>query len=215
MTTPNSIEALMTNLTKAGTTCMSPESRSVYRHLVLLLAKGKPVSVEEVAQALETTRESAMEILDRTPSLEWDESGKIVGAGLTLRPTPHRFNVGGHTLFTWCAFDTLIFPSVIGQEAEVESPCAATGAPVTLTVTPSGVKEFEPGEAVVSSFAGTPSADVRRTFCQYSQFFRSAEAAAGWLAAHPGGAILTVPDAYKLGRLLTEFCFGPLRPSLA
>lgn len=208
MTTPNQIEELTATLIAVAARTMPLESRSVYRHLVLLLAQGKPVSVEEVAQALGTTREDAMQALCRTPSLEWDEAGMIIGAGITLRPTPHRLGVGGHTLFTWCALDTLVFPNVIGQEVWVESPCAATGTLVRATVTPEGVKAFEPGAAVVSSFAGAPSADVRRVFCQYCHFFRSAESAAGWLAAHPGGTTLPVPEAYQLGRLLTESFWG-------
>ncbi|MGH9401153.1 MAG: organomercurial lyase MerB [Terriglobia bacterium] len=204
MTIANRIEELTATLTATAATCMPPESRSVYRTLVLLLAKGAPVSVEDVARAMGIAREDAMQALSRTPSLEWDEAGMIVGAGLTLRRTPYRFRMEGCTLFTWCALDTLIFPSVIGQKAEVESACAATGTPVRVTVTPEGVKTFEPREAVISCFAGAASGDVRRVFCQYSQFFQSAESAAGWLAAHPGGTTLTVPEAYKLGRLLTE-----------
>ncbi|HKC84179.1 MAG TPA: organomercurial lyase, partial [bacterium] len=30
----------------------------------------------------------------------------------------------------WCALDTLIYPSLLGVEAEVVSPCHASGTPV-------------------------------------------------------------------------------------
>jgi alkylmercury lyase len=61
------------------------------------------------------------------PDLETDEQGRIVGSGLTLRPTPHRFALDGRQLYTWCALDTLIFPVVLGQGATVESPCHGAG----------------------------------------------------------------------------------------
>jgi hypothetical protein len=37
---------------------------------------------------------------------EYDAHGRVVfGSGLTLRPNPHRFEVDGRTLYTWCALD--------------------------------------------------------------------------------------------------------------
>lgn len=63
------------------------------------------------------------QMLADLPDLETDVQGHIVGSGLTLRPTPHRFTIDGRQLYTWCALDTLIFPAVLGQVATVEAPC--------------------------------------------------------------------------------------------
>ena len=174
------------------------------------------MSPERVASALGLAREEALEILRQRPSIEWDEAGNIVGAGLTLRPTAHRFKLKDRTLFTWCALDSLMFPGLVGQTVEVESPCASTGRPVRVTVTPEGVKQVEPPDAVVSLVAPEASPDVRRVFCDYVNFFHSSEAAAGWLADHPGATTLPVAEAYELGRRLTESVFrhwaSPGRP---
>ena len=62
-----------------------------------------------------------------TPSTT--SNAAFLGWELTLRPTPHGFNVDGKQLYTWCALDTLFFPAVIGRPARVESPCAATALP--------------------------------------------------------------------------------------
>jgi Alkylmercury lyase/MerR family regulatory protein len=59
--------------------------------------------------------------------------------GLTLNPTPHRFELNERVLFTWCALDSLMFPGLIGQTAQVQSPCASTGTPIGVTVTRQGV----------------------------------------------------------------------------
>jgi alkylmercury lyase len=43
---------------------------------------------------------------------------------------------------------------------------------------------------------------VRASFCNHVHFFADADAAAPWLAEHPGGSVLPVADAYQLGRQL-------------
>ncbi|MBB4517474.1 hypothetical protein GGD68_006277 [Paraburkholderia fungorum] len=77
--------------------------------------------------------------LEQAASAKWDDDGNVVGYGLTLRETPHTFEVDGRLLYTWCAFDTLFFPALIDRTAHVVSRCAATGVPVSLTVTPEAI----------------------------------------------------------------------------
>jgi alkylmercury lyase len=207
MATHHNIEELAAVLDSSLGASFNPQGYALYRELILLLAEGQPVSPERVASVLGLAREEALELLRQRPSIEWDEAGNIVGAGLTLRPTPHRFKLKDRTLFTWCALDSLMFPGLVGQTVQVESPCASTGRLVRVTVTPEGVEQVEPPDAVVSMVAPEASPDVRRVFCDYVNFFHSAEAAAGWLAEHPGAVILSVADAFQLGRRLTQSVF--------
>lgn len=215
--TPNRVEELAEILESGVGQGTSPEGFALFRRLILLLAEGQPISPERIAGLLGRSRDEMAAALHQLPSLEWDEAGNVVGAGLTLRPTPHRFEMKGRTLFTWCALDALMFPALIGQTVQVESPCASTGTPVRVTVTPQGIGQVEPPEAVVSLVAPEASPDVRRVFCDYVNFFRSLEAAAQWLAAHPGATTLPVTDAFQLGRRLTQSVFqhwaGPDRPA--
>ena len=124
--------------------------RALMRAALRLLAHGTPVTVTELAAA------AGVPDLDpaQTPigaDVEYDEAGRIVGWGLTLNPTPHRFSVGGHQLYTWCAPDTLIFPAVIGAPACIESDCPITGTTVRLTIDPvTGVSDLEPATAMVA-----------------------------------------------------------------
>jgi alkylmercury lyase len=205
--TPNRIEELAEILESSLNTGITPEGLALFRHLILLLAEGQPISPERIVGVLGRPREEMLPALRQLPSLEWDEAGNIVGAGLTLRPTPHRFEMNGRTLFTWCALDALMFPGMIGKTVQVESPCAATGTPVRVTVTPQGVERVEPSGAVVSLVAPEASPDVRRVFCDYVNFFSSPEAAAEWLAAHPGATTLPIAEAYELGRRLANSTF--------
>lgn len=185
----------------------APEGFALFRHLIPLLAEGRPISPERIAGLLGRPREEIVAALRQLPSIEWDETGNVVGAGLTLRPTPHRFEMNGRTLFTWCALDALMFPGLIEQTVQVESPCAGTGVPVRVTVTPEGVEQVEPPEAVVSLVAPEASPDIRRAFCDYVNFFCSSEVAAEWLARHPGATTLPVAEAYQLGRRLAQSVF--------
>lgn len=186
----------------------SAQGRTLFHRLILLLAEGKPVSPAHVAAALERSPEEVEIILRQMPSIERDEDGNIVGAGLTLRPTPHRFTINDRTLFTWCALDALMFPGLFGQTVQVESPCVTTGIPVRVKITADGLEQVEPLEAVVSLVVPEASADIRSVFCCYVNFFSSDEAASSWLSKHPGATTLPVKEAYRLGRQLAESIFG-------
>ena len=82
--------------------------------------------------------------------LERDEKGRIVGAALTTKPTPHVIRIAGKELFAWCALDTLFIPGLLGKVGEVTSTCPVSQAPVRLTVSPEGVQTVDPPDAVLS-----------------------------------------------------------------
>ncbi|MBN8579263.1 MAG: organomercurial lyase MerB [Anaerolineae bacterium] len=185
----------------------NPQGYALFHQLILLLAEGRAVSPARIAEALRRSPEEVETILRQMPSIEIDEDGNVVGAGLTLRPTPHHFTIDDRTMFTWCALDALMFPGLLGQSVQVESPCVTTGIPVRMTVTLGGVGHVEPPEAVVSLVAPGASADIRRSFCDYVNFFSSSETACAWLSEHPGATTLPVKEAYQLGRRLAESIF--------
>jgi alkylmercury lyase len=177
-----------------------------------LLARGKPASPEEIAVAAGKSPEEVRGALDRFPSAEWDEQGRVVGLGLTLRLTPHRLELEGHTLFAWCALDALLFPVLLGRPAGIESPCRGTGEPVHIELTPGGIETVEPPSAVVSIVAARDLANLRNVGCNNTHFFSSPEAASRWLEKHPEATIVPVEDAFRLGRLIAEGLLGTSRP---
>ena len=77
------------------------------REMVRLLARGHPVTPERLASALQMTAEQVAEVLAALTDLELDQSGNVMGWGLTFIPTPHRFLVQGQQFYTWCAIDAL------------------------------------------------------------------------------------------------------------
>ena len=173
---------------------------SVMPTLLRRLADGRPIETAALAAATGRPVAELDALLERF-GVERDAAGRVVGAGLTLQPTPHRFTVDGRLLYTWCALDALVFPAVLGTTAEVESPCAATGTTVRVRVGPAAVESVTPADAVVS-FLLSDDERVRRAFCDHVHFFASADAATDWLASRPAGSVRPVREAFEIGRLL-------------
>lgn len=147
----------------------------LYRALLRLLSRGQPITIAELAAAAGQAYDVVQRAVAGWNDTEYDRQGRIIGWGLTLRPTPHRFNVDGKQLYTWCALDTLFFPAVIGGLARVESPCAATGIPIRFTVDPTaGVSALDPSAAVVSIVTPEKMTSVRTAFCNPSRLAKQA-----------------------------------------
>jgi len=172
--------------------------------LLRLVALGEPVTVADIAASSGHPAADVEAALAQMPDTEFDDAGRVIGWGITQRPTPHRFDVDGRQLFTWSALDTLMFPALIGQAATVSSPCHATGQPVELEVgvEPDRVASVSPADAVVSIVTPGETASIRGAFCNQVHFFASADIAGPWLAEHPDATVLPVAEAFELGRPL-------------
>lgn len=170
--------------------------------LQVLAETGEPLLPDDLARRFQMSRESLMAHLVRIPDTEFDEQGNILGWGITLVPTSHQFLVKGHALFTWCAFDTVLFPALLQANAQVHSSCAITGQSIAFTATPEGIIDLTPATSMLS--LSLPSARcecVRGTFCAQSHFFQTKAVALSWFALHPKALLLSLEEAATLGRL--------------
>lgn len=175
---------------------------SVYR----LLAQGHPVPAAEVAQAADVPLELVEDLLDRWPGVFRDDEGRVIGfwglAIAELTPT-HRFEVDDRTLHAWCAWDTLFLPAILGTSARVTSMCPTTDQRLELVVGPDEVTATSHPDAVVSFLVpeGSFGADVVQSFCHFVHFFADREAGDRWVAEHEGTFLLSLDQAFELGRL--------------
>lgn len=174
----------------------------MFRPLVNLLAAGRPVAVEDLIQATGIPAEDVRQDLAGLKDIEYNRAGKIVGQGITLRPTRHRFEVDGRQLYLWCALDTLLFSIILGRPARGSSPCRATGSPVEVTVEPTRLRRVEPASAVLSIVTPESPASIRAAFCENVHYFVSDDAARDWLSGHPNAELLSVADAFAVSRLI-------------
>jgi alkylmercury lyase len=189
-----------------------PEQSGIAAAAIVELAAGEPVDLARVAERVGARAAEVLDFLHATPA-EFDDDGRLVGFGLTLRPTPHRVELGGRTLYTWCAPDTLELAVLLGRSVRVDSRCFATGRPVRVEVDPGGVRELEPEEAVVSMvLPEVCMSDFRQKLCDQQHFFSSAAAAAGWHAERPEAIVVPVRSGFALTRLLMGRLFGTEAP---
>lgn len=181
----------------------SPDGADARLHgqVLDLLADGHPVQSQTLAARLGWQPQEVEEQLARVSDLEWDGAGQVVGWGLTLRPTAHHLWLRSKWLSTWCAFDLLLYPAILGVEAWGETTCPVTQQSIRFLVAPTRVIEIHPQTAVLSLVLPRAPEDCSRTFfCERSHGFASQRVASVWQATHPSAIVLSVEDAASLAR---------------
>lgn len=197
---------------------LSREQQQIAFTIYDLLSEGNPVSIEKVADSLDMEKDRVKNITDNWEGIYYNDEGKIIGYwGLATEKMGHRFKIDGRTLYTWCAWDALFIPQIIGKTGEVESRDPGTKELVTLTVTPTdGVSKIEPAEAVISFMIPETEkvrSDVIKIFCHYIHFFELKESAEEWKSkSDKKSAILILPidEAYEIGLQRNELQLGKI-----
>jgi alkylmercury lyase len=184
---------------------LSQDEQRVSLAIYRLLGVGEPVPLAAIAVASDVAEERVHELLETWPGVYLDSEGRVIGYwGLGISETNHRIELAGSTVYGWCAWDVLFIPALLGQAAEITSHSPVTGEAIRLTVSPNGVIGTD-GKDVYVSFLKPDedevSADLVGSFCQYVFFFTSLKEGEGWTAAHPDTYLLTLDQAFGLGRL--------------
>jgi len=187
---------------------LNAEEKQLALTLYRLLSEGEAVSSTMLAAALVLPRESIEAYLKAWPGVDFDDENKVVGFwGLSLDETQHHFQVNGKGLYTWCAWDALFIPQLLGKTAQVQSRCAVTNEVIRLRVSPEAVSDLSPTDTVLSFI--TPEAakvqeNVVQHFCHYVRFFASADSGRHWVSEHPGTSLLSIAEAFRLGQLFNQ-----------
>jgi alkylmercury lyase len=195
-----------------------PELDDEQRHLALAtymrLARGMAASLVEIAEDAGIDTEKAQRILSDWIGVYSDEAKRVTGFwGLTIAKMKHGFEVEGAQLYTWCAWDTLFLPELLGKSARVDSICVASGEPVRLRISPKRVESVDPGSVCISFLTPDSSRfqqDIVQNFCHYIHFFRSRKDGEAWIAKTPGTFILSLDEATELARRKNQLQFGSL-----
>jgi alkylmercury lyase len=171
------------------------------------LAGGAPVDAQQIASVTGRHERDVYAALARWPNVHTDNAARIVAfSGLSITQTAHRYTLADRDLYTWCAWDTLLLPRLLGRDATVHSVCPITGAGVRLVIGPDGVRDHQPGDLSVSFPPphDASTADITGSFCCHVHFLAGGATAQQWRATHDGGLVLTVPEAFELGRLAMQ-----------
>lgn len=201
----------------AALPAFSPEEQRAAVALYRELAKGQPVDAAQLGKALGVASDEARALLNRESFKAFvypDGDGRVLGfGGLAAAPMHHRLEVDGRTSWTWCAWDSVFIPEILGKRAHVLSPDPETGEPVRLVVTPHGVESAEPENTVLSFLLPDAddfvnSANVIAKFCHFIFFFGSRASGERWVAKHPGTFLYSLDEAFALARRLNARNFG-------
>jgi alkylmercury lyase len=206
-------EALLIHLRR-----FSPDEQRAAVALYRELAKGQAVDAAQLGQALGVAPAEAHALLERDSIKAFvypDDQGRVLGfGGLAATPMHHRFEVGDHILSTWCAWDSLFIPEILGRSARVTSPDPESGEVVRLVVAPDRIASAEPPGTVVSFILpdaqvfGMSAANVMVKFCHFVFFFASRLSGERWVAKHPGTFLYSLDEAFALAKRLTARNFG-------
>jgi alkylmercury lyase len=195
-----------------------PEEQRAAVALYRELAKGQAVDATQLGRALGVSVSESSALLRRDSlkcAIYPDDEGRVLGfGGLAAAPMHHRFTVDGRELWTWCAWDSLFLPEIIGRPARVASPDPETGEVVRLIVTPQRIESVEPSGAVISfvwpdaeSFR-TSAANIMAKFCHFIYFFASPTSGERWATKNPGTFLCTLDDAFVLAKRFNARNFG-------
>lgn len=195
---------------------LDPVEQELALALYRRLAAGEPVSPSVLARELVSDPDEINEVLERWPGVFRTDDGRVTSFwGLAIPEMPHRFRVDGRQLFTWCAWDALFIPELIGRAASVESRSPAGGETVRLIVDPDGIREVDPETTVVSMLSPAEAFDYRviTSFCHFVHFFPSPEEGEAYVFENDGTFLLSLVEAHELGQLVNHKRFDRLPTS--
>ena len=210
-TTPGQVPTSVDSVSEAIQAAM-PVLDETDRHVATavhrLVSLGKPVEPAAVAEAVGIDVEHVEARLASWPGVYRDSAGRVTGFwGLAIaRLDPeYRLSADGQTTYAWCALDTLFIPGVIDKSVRVEASDPISGQSISILVDRHGASEISPSGTVMSVVVpdGPFGYDVIESFCHRVLFFASEETGARWIAEHPDTTLLSVAEAFEVGRALT------------
>ncbi len=183
---------------------MNADEQRLALTLYRMLARGAPVVAGDLAKTSRLPVRFAIETLSRWPGIFHDQGNAVIGFwGIAVQEMPHRLEAKGDTAFTWCAWDALFIPELLGVPARVTSNCAESGDVIKLEISPNGIESRSP-PATEISFVVPDRADLQKnvtvSFCHFVHFLRDRDAGLRWISQHDGAFLLTLDQAFDLGR---------------
>ena len=189
---------------------LDPQEQRAGIVLYRLLAGGNSITPPELTQALEWTGVTGAHFLTSSNLrnlVEWGPDQTVIGfGGLTTRHSRHSLVVDDRRLYTWCAWDAMFIPELLGVTAMIESACPETGNPVRLRVDSKGIERMSDREPVLSFTVPDQASQITSadqtilSFCSYVNLFDSRQAGTTWISTRPGTFLLSVADGFTLAK---------------
>jgi hypothetical protein len=192
---------------------MQEATLAIRRSAFHLLQLGRPVKIDDAADAAGLTIDAALEAAELVASVgmaELDEGtivgmdgldeGTIVGMdGLTTRRTQHHVVLNSIELWTWCAYGIVGIATALGADAVGTTACGMCGREIEIVV-----RGGRPDATTVIGWLPDEScSNVMAEFCPSALLFCSPSHLEEW-SAQPGvtaGEALDVESLADRGRI--------------
>ncbi len=187
-----------------------PLTLALYR----LLGDGVPVRRGALAEKLSQPRAQVDALLNELPTstIEFGAAGAITAfGGLSLTSANHEFKAGDKELYTWCVFDALFLPEILGKPARASTRCPATGEEIELEMTPEAIVSSRPSGPVMSIIAPDSAAcceNLRGAFCNHINLFANERAFLDWAAGRADVAHVPLEEAHELAFQRNRIRYG-------
>ena len=172
-----------------------------------LLARGRPVSLEEIAAAVGTKPDQVRRSVDAA-RCERDERGRLIDLfGLTLTPTIHRLSIDGKILFGCCALWTHVVPILVNRTVQVESVDPVRRELVRLELSPEAIESVTPSGSVATLAVASQDAierDVGEAWCSRVSHFVSRESAQEFAAGRPTCHVVELREFHQVTELFYQ-----------
>lgn len=194
----------------AGASHLIPLTLALYR----LLGDGLPVHRTALEKWLDLSPAQVDSLLNDLPrsTIDFDAADAITAfGGLSLLPANHRFKAGNRELYTWCVFDALFLPEILGKPATVSTLCPATGETIEIEMTPRTIVYSRPSEPVMSIIAPDSAAcceNLRSAFCNHVNLFVDDRAFRDWATDRPDVAFVSLEEAHELALQRNRYRYG-------
>jgi len=207
-------QALMTRVIDSAlqANALDAQTQRMVVAMFRLLARGEPVSPAGFAGAIRIPLEVIEQVVRSVPpgALDRDDEGNVVAfSGMSLKPTDHRMQLAGRTLYGWCAFDTLFLSALLGESTRIVSRDPVTGEAIRFELGSDGYQGSP--ELVMSFLDVSPEemrSNVRAAFCHDVHFFQDRESGARYAADRAGLITIPIGDAIALARRWNESLYG-------
>ena len=175
------------------------------------LAKGKAISVTELAKLWSLTETHTKELLDSWTGVAFDQDQAIKGFwGVDTEATSHCFYLNDTQLYTWCAWDLLFMPHIYKQTIKASTVCPISGQTIQLSISEQGIETVSPAGAMITFIEPELSAlkaNVTQSFCQYIFFVASEAEGEQWKSKQENGFLMSMHDGFELGKKIIQTIF--------
>lgn len=187
-----------------------PLSLALYRRL----GAGAPVERSALASDLDQSVAAVDADLRALPesTIDLDRNGAIVAfGGLSQISANHRFMIDELALYTWCVFDALFLPQLLGKSAMSITRCPVTGMRIEISLTPTAIASSRPAAPVMSIVAPDAAsccANLRGAFCNHVKFFADESAFNEWAGDRSDVGHVSLEEAHELARQRNRHRYG-------